>query len=95
MTTAAPATRRAIYLRSGAIERLTAPLRAHNLHLNQQQQADLLGLPHVTYWRLINRRRKAGDLTIADVLAAAERIAKKWDAPPLRFDDLFEVVEDA
>lgn len=80
---------RGIYLRPDAIDRLTAPIRVHNL--NRRQQATILGVQYGTFWRVTNRGERASDRTIADLLAAARSIAEHWGTPRLGFDDLFEV----
>lgn len=79
----------AIYLRPGAIERLTAPVGVVNL--TRQQQAALLGVANTTFWRITNRAGNVSEKAIAEILVAAEQIAGRWHTERLGFDDLFEV----
>jgi hypothetical protein len=91
MDNASPTAQRGIYLRDDALDRIFSPMQLRTLNLTKQQQAILLGIPYANFWRLIDNKRRATGLNIADILLAAERIASRWDGDRLRFDDLFEV----
>ncbi len=87
METVTPA--RSVCLRPDAINRILAPLGLPRL--NRAQQAAILGIANTTYWRLVNGHRCASGQTIAELLDAANRLAARWNAGPVGFDDLFEI----
>lgn len=78
-----------IYLREDAANRLTEPVGVPNL--TRKQQAEILGVPYTTLWRLTQRHDKAGERAIFNMLIAAAKTARRWDVAQLRFDDLFEI----
>lgn len=88
MHPASRAGRRAIYLRPDAIRQLTAHSGVPNL--TQRQAAHVLGFSFNAYARILRSDGRVTDLTIAELLDVAERIAAETGQPALRFDDLFE-----
>jgi hypothetical protein len=82
---------RAIYLRADGIDRLTAA--SGVVRLNRKQQADLLGVPYMSFWHLIQGSRRAASRTVAEVLVGAARFAERYGCEKPAFEDLFEIRE--
>lgn len=81
----------ALYLRTAAIDRLLEAVEVP--YLNRKQQAALLGMSYLAYWRMANEGRQAGSRGIASLLAGVDAFCAKYGCPKPEFDDLFEARE--
>jgi hypothetical protein len=82
---------RALYLRTGAIDKLMAAVEVP--HLNRKQQAALLGMTYNALWRLANAGRKADSRAVADLLAGVDVFCRRYRCKKPNFDELFEIRE--